>query len=237
MASRIDNITSVPSVESVGTRVRLNESEIVAVVDRYLDTFDRGTRTPASGAELGDFLGMIQTVVTSKQTQEGVPSDKQILVVEDDPPESVDTEAITFYLKTRVPGRFDQGPSGAGRIKEVVPHQRSVVPHPEAPSQKLVTAGRFYDNWITFNIYARTNKSARDRLLWFERVMDIYNWFFRLYGFRVVEEGVGHRERMKIDELTVTKYPITYMVRTDDTFQFNTQELKEILIELELSSN
>ena len=237
MVSKIDNITSVPSVEAVGVRVRLNESEIQAVVNRYLEDLNRGKRTPTSGAELSDFFGMIQTIMVSKQNQEGVPSDKRILVVEDDPPESVNTEAITFYLKTRVPGRVDQGPAGVGRKKEVVPHQRAIIDHPEAPSQKLITMGRYYDNWITFNIYARTNKVARDRLLWFEKTMDIYNWYFRLYGFRVIEEGVGNRERVKIDELMVTKYPITYMVRTDDTFHFSTQELKEILIQLELSSN
>ena len=237
MVTKIDNITNVPSIESVGTRVRFNESEITGVVDRYLESYNRGKRTPASGAELSDFFSMIQTVLTSKQKQEGLKEEHHILVVEEDPPESINTEAITFYLKTRVPGRFDQGPSGAGRHKEVVAHQRSVVDHPEAPGQKLVTVGRFYDNWIGFNIYARTNKAARERLLWFERTMDIYNWFFRLYGFRVIEEGVGSREKVKIDELLITKYPITYMVRTDDTFQFSTQELKKIIIDLELSSN
>jgi len=236
MASRIDNITDIPSIESVGVRVRFNEAELGAIVDRHLEMLDQGKRTP-EGAELNDFFEAIQTIIVSKQNQEGVPEDKRILVLEEDPPESIDTEAITFYLKTRVPGRFDQGPSGAGRIKEVVPHQRAVIDHPEAPSQKLVTMGRFYDNWITFNIYARSNKVARQRLLWFEHVMDIYNWYFRLCGFRVVEEGVGSRERMKIDELTLTKYPITYMVRTDDTFHFSTQELKDVLIALELSNN
>ena len=237
MVSRLGNITDIPSVEAVGVRVRFNESEIQAVVDRYLESINNGKRSPTSGAELNDFFESIQTIIISKQNQEGVPADKRILVVEEDPPESVDTEAIAFYLKSRIPGRFDQGSSGVGRIKEVTPHYRAIVDHPEAPSQKLITMGRFYDNWVTFNIYARTNKVARKRLLWFEHVMDIYNWYFRLYGFRVIEEGVGSREKIKIDELTLTKYPITYMVRTDDTFHFSTQELREILIGLEMSSN
>lgn len=237
MVSRIDNITDVPSIESVGVRTRFNESYVQEVIDRYLDRLHIDPRTPSSGAELDDFFEAVQVATTSKQNQEGVPEAKRILVFEEDPPESIDHEAITFYLKTRVPGRFDQGPSGAGRIKEVTPHLRAVVNHPEAPSQKLLTYGRFYDNWITFNIYARTNKVAKDRLLWFEKVMDIYNWFFRLYGFRVIEEGVGSRERVKIDELVVTKYPITYMVRTDDTFHVHSQELREVLIDVELSNN
>jgi len=237
MTSRIDNITRVTSSEAVDIRVRLNESEIQSLVNRYLESVDTGKRTPVSGAELSDFFELVQNSVVSKQRQEGVLDDKLILVVEDDPPETVDTEAITFYLKTRVPGKFDQGPSGAGRIKEVTPHRRAIIDHPEAPGQKLVTMGRYYDNWVTFNVFARTNKVARERLLWFERMMDIYNWYFRLYGFRVIEEGVGSREKVKIDELVVTKYPITYMVRTDDTFHFSTQELRQILIDLELSTN
>lgn len=236
MVSRIDNITNVPSVEAVGTRVRLNESQVQLIVDRHLESLGTSRKTPV-GAELSDFFEILQSIVISKQNQEGIPADKRILVVEEDPPEAIDTEAITFYLKSRIPGRFDQGPSGAGRIREVTPHQRAVIAHPEAPSQKLVTMGRFYDNWITFNITARTNKVARERLMWFERTMDIYNWYFRLLGFRVIEEGIGSRERITIDELTVTRYPITYMVRTDDTFHFSTQDLREIILEVELSNN
>jgi hypothetical protein len=96
--------------------------------------------------------------------------------------------------------------------------------------------GRFYDNWIVFNIYAKTNKQARERLLWFEKVMDSFNWYFRIHGYRVVEDGVGSRERSKISEhTTVTKYPITYMVRTDDTYHVSTQELKEIVINVEVN--
>ena len=180
MASRIDNITNLPPVETdSGVRVRLNESQVQSLVTQYLQDLTKPRKAPAGGqatqhgADLDEFFELVQNVIVSKQNQEGVKSNKRILVVEDDPPEAVDTEALTFYLKASVPGRFDQGPSGAGRIREVTPHIRAVVDHPEAPSQKLITAGRFYDNWITFNIYARTHKVARERLVWFERMMDI----------------------------------------------------------------
>jgi hypothetical protein len=237
MVTKIDNITNIPSIETSAIRVRYSEAEIAQYVNRYLEELHVDARSPQSGAELSDFFKMVQEVVISKQNYDGVPADKRIFVAEDDPPETIDTEAIAFFVKARVPGKFDQGPSGAGRIREVTPHMRAVVNHPEAPSQKLVTAGRFYDNWVTFNIYARTHKVALDRLLWFERTMDIYNWYFRLYGFRVIEEGVGSRERLEFDELVVTRYPITYMVRTDDTFHFSSQELKRIEVNLELSNN
>jgi len=237
MTTKLDNITKIPSIESTGTRVRYNESQVELLVDRYLETLHTDKRTPASGAELDDFFALVQKAIFSKQAYEGVPEEMRILVVEEDPPETIDTECITFFLKSRLPGAFGQGAPGKAQVRELSPHHRATIDHPEAPGQKLTTMGRFYDNWITFNIYARTNKVARERLLWFERTMDIYNWYFKLFGFVVVEIQTEDRERPIIDELKTTKYPITYMVRTDDTFHFSSQELKDIILEVELSRN
>lgn len=237
MASRIDNITNVPNIESVGTRIQMNEIQITAAVDRYLETLHTDRTTPSSGSDISDFFELLQNSVESKQASERVPTEYRILVVEEDPPEVVDTEAITFFIARRLPGQFDKGPIGAGKVREVTPHHRSTIEHPETPSEKLVTMGKFYDNWITFNIYARTNKTARKRLIWFEQMMDVYNWYFRLYGFRVVEEGSSGWEKVKIDDLTLTKYSVTYMVRTDDTFHFSSQELKDVLLKVEVSNN
>jgi hypothetical protein len=237
MVTKIDNITRIPVIENTGVRVRLNESEVNQIVTTYLESLREVEKSPMSGAEITDFFELVQNAVTSKQNYEGIPSNKHILVVEDDPPEILDTAAITFYLSSRLPGSFSQGPAGPGKHREVTPHVRAIKDHPEAPSQKLVTMGRFYSNWITFNVYAITNKTAREQLLWFEKVMDIYNWYFLLYGFRVIETEVGKRERVKVGERVLTKYPITYMVRTDDTFHFSTQELKNIVLKVEILSD
>ena len=236
MVSRLDNITKVPPVEQLGTHIRLNESEINQRVATYLEQLKEIKRTPVS-ATIEEFFDLMRNVIISKQTFEGVPEDKLILFVEEDPPETIDTETITFFIKSRKPGLYSRGPAGATGVKEVTPHLRSIIDHPEAPSQKLVTMGRFYDNLLEFNIYARTSKVARERLLWFERTMDIYNWFFKLYSFTVVEMEVGNRERININGIKVTKYPITYMVRTDDTFYFSLQELRELLIKINISTN
>jgi hypothetical protein len=234
--TRIDNITIVPTVEQLGTHVRLNESQINQKVFTYLNELKKTPRTPIS-ATIEEFFELLQTVVMSKQEYDGEPPDKRILVVEEDPPETIDTECITFFLKSRENGQYSQGAPGQGKVKEITPHLRSIVDHPEAPSMKLITMGKFYDNLIQFNIYARTTKEARKRLLWFERTMDIYNWFFRLYSFKIAEVGVGERERITINGIKVTKYPITYWVRTDDTFFFSQQELRDILIKVNISTN
>jgi hypothetical protein len=235
MVSRIDNITAVPDIQKTGTVVRLEESEIDHIITAHLETLQGERRFP-EGAELREFFELVQNAVISRQNSEGVPENKRLLFLAEDPPEALDTETITFFLSSRFPGKFDQGPAGQGKIKEVTAHVRAVREHPDHPSEKLITMGRFYDNWVTFTVYAKTDKVALARVLWFERVMDTYRWLFRLHGFNVVEEGVGSRDKVKLDESTITIYPISYMVRTDDTFHYGTQELREILLTMNVSS-
>jgi len=236
MVSRIDNITSVPDIEDPEVKVRYSETECNRILRVYLETI-QAQKQFSNGSELNDFFDLVHNAIISRQDSEGVLKSKRILFLEEDPPSEseIDTEAITFILRSRVPGRFDQGPAGTGRIKEVTGHQRSIIEHPEHPGEKLVTMGRFYDNWITFNVYARTAKVARHRLLWFERLMDAFTWYYRLHGFRVIEEGCGDKESINLGELEITKYPISYMVRTDDTFHISTQELKSVVFNIGVS--
>jgi hypothetical protein len=236
MVSRIDNITVIPDIQKTGTTLRLEESRVDYLVTTYLEELNKNRKTP-EGSDLREFFSCVKRAVESRQATEGIPRDKYILFVEDDPPEALDTEAITFYVDSRMPGRFDQGPSGVGKIKEVTPHLRAVREHPENPSEKLITMGRFYDNWINFVVYARNAKTAFDRVLWFERLMDAYGWYFRLNGFRVVEEGIGERLKIKLDELTIVSYKMSFMVRTDDTFHFSTQELKHVVLNVNVSNS
>jgi hypothetical protein len=236
MVSKIVNITVVPDIQKVGTVLRLEESSIDRIIGSHLETLSESRRFP-EGAELREFFELVQMAVTSRQNSEGVPEDKRILFLGEDPPEALDTEAVTYFVRSRLPGKFDQGPAGQGRIKEATPHVRAIREHPDHPSEKLITMGRFYDNWITFTVYAKTDKVALARVLWFERLMDTYNWLYRLHGFRVIEEEVGSREKIKLDESTITVYPMQYMVRTDDTFHYGTQELREILLNVNVSTS
>lgn len=236
MVSRIDNITSVPDIEDPRVKIRYSETEYNRLVRSYLETLQSEPSSPSS-SELNDFFDLVHDAVISRQNSDGVPQTKRILFLEEDPPgeSEIDTEAITFILRARQPGRFDQGPAGTGRIKEVSGHQRSIIDHPEHPGEKLVTMGRFYDNWITFHIYARTAKVARNRLLWFERMMDAFTWYYRVNGFRVIEEGCGDRESVNVGELELVRYPISYFVRTDDTFHISTQELRSVVFNIGVS--
>ena len=232
MTNKLDNITKIPDIQRVGGRVYLGEVEFEQSFYTYLEQLKTNNSIVAKDepSDIKQFFTLVKEAVETRQDTDGVSENKRILFLEDDPPEALDTESITFFLRSRLPGRYNRGPAGEGQIKEVTPHLRSITQHPTHPSEKLVTMGRFYDNWVTFGIWAKTNKVALDRLIWFEHVMDSFNWLFRLHGFRVIEEEVGNRDRIKVDELWLTHYPITYMVRLDDVFHFSTQELKHLVI-------
>ena len=232
MTNKLNNITRIPDISRIGGRVYLGEAEFEQSFYTYLERENKNQAVVIEDepTDIKQFFTLVKEAVETRQDTEGVPADKRLLFLEEDPPETIDTEAITFFLRGRVPGRFDQGPAGIGKIKEVTAHVRAVREHPTHPSEKLVTMGRFYDNWVTFGIFAKTNKVALDRVIWFERVMDSFNWFFRLHGFRVIEKEVGNRERIELETLTLTHYPITYMVRLDDVFHFSTQELKHLVV-------
>jgi len=237
MISRIDNITSVPDIQGSTPIVRYSEEEIQTIVDSYVERLPIIPRTASPEGDVDGFFDKIHDAIISRQNSDGVPESKRLLFMADLPPQEdeVDMEAITYCLISRKPGLFQKGSANDNGIREVSSHQRYIIKDPEHPGQKLVTMGRFYDNVIKFNIYARTDKVAIQRLLWFQRVMNGFNWYFKLNGYRVVELGMDERKTEKQGGLKLTKYPMSYFVRTDDTFHISTQELKRLVLNMELS--
>ena len=234
MVSRIDNIVNVPDI---GATKRLSEEEVTHLITHYIADIKSVTAPPTRYNDLPEFFRLVQNVVRSREASEKVPISKRLLILSDDPPEEIDTEAITFYLQSRVPGQLNRGSAGSSRVKEVIAHVRSIQQHPEHLSEKLITMGRFYDNWIAFNIYAKNDITALNRVLWFEKVMDSFRWYFRVHGIsQIVEEGIGNKEQVEIGGIKLTKYPMSYYIRTEDTYQFSSQELKEIELSVDVSN-
>lgn len=233
MVSKIDKLVDLPDIQK--TR-KLTETEIRARIDKYIEQVSAvGIREPQANDLLG-FFQLVQNAIRSREASDKVPEGKELLVLANDPPEEIDTEAITYYLNARAPGQMNRGGHGESRVKEVVPHLRSIQQHPEHIGEKLVTMGRFFDNYIAFNVYARDDFTALKRVLWLEKVMDSFRWYFRVHGInQVIEVGVGDKQQVKIGELLVTKYPMSYFIRTEDTFQFGSQELKQVELNTDVS--
>lgn len=234
MTSRLDNMNLPPDLRT-GT---LGGSDIVRM---YMRQFQEGLvindKAPIGG-DINEFFPLVHKTIISRQRADGIDDDKMVLFVEEDPPERLNTEAITFFIQSRSPGQYNQGPAGTIGHREVRHHIRGVDEHPEHTGEKLVTVGKFYDNYIRFNIYAKTNKQARKRLLWFTQLMDQYEWYFKMSGYLTIEQGVGDRQRIEIPEHgKVTKYPIVYFVKSEDLHHFGTQELKHIVFTADIESD
>lgn len=236
-------VTKIKNVYIPDTGRIYNEQEAQQEVDAYIRELSKEIRgTSAPPAKLPDFFDLFQRAVRTRERQDNIPNCKGLLLKEHldskhlQTDDFLDTEAITWHLTGRSPGRLDQGPAGKGTIREVVPHIRNIRQHPEHPGEKLITMGKFYSTWITFNIYARDSSKALERVLWLEEVMDSFHWYFRLYGFRVVEEGVGDKTEEKIDDLSLIKYPMVYFIRSEEIYHVTSQELREVLIETNVST-
>lgn len=243
MVTRMDNLVELPDIKIPGIAVHRQEQEWDMILENYLNDLKKARPnaygpSPISDTDINTFFELVRQALISRQNSEGIKSSKRILFLEEESPEEIDTESITFELTRRDNGSFSQGPFGEGRIKEVTPHYRTEIQDPDRPGERLITMSKRYDNWITFYIYARSNKQARKRLLWFEKLMEGFRWYFKLYGFSaLVYQGCGARESFNLGELRLTRYPITYGLMTEDTYHVSRQELRKLVINANVSNN
>lgn len=229
MESKTVNIPSSLSLN-------LSDDAVRSIILNYINNIGITTSDVPVCATLLGFFDLVQKVIRSKEASEKIPEKNRILVLYKDPPEEIDTEAITFYLQKRTPGSLSRGPADSSpKVREVVSHIRSIVDHPEHPGEKLVTGGRISDNIVGINIYAQDGSVALQRMLWMENVMESYRWFFRVHGLpQVIELGVGAKEDVTIGGLLLTKYPMSYFVRTEDITQFGSQELQSVELSMRM---
>jgi hypothetical protein len=203
-------------------------SDIMFVYQQYLDNIDQDYYV--ENHDLSYFFELVQELVDKKQKFEGIEESKRFKVVEDSPMETIDTETITFLLTKRLPGRFDRGSADShSKIKEVVPHLRSERENTEFPGEIIQTFGAYYDNWITFNIFARTSKVALKRILWFESLMSSFKEIFSVNGFQVIQDKVNKKEVIQLETLKVMKYSMSYFVRHQKLYNVSSQTIKDIV--------
>lgn len=236
MTTKLDNITKIPDAFVPG--ISFQKADIGLLVDSYIKELvispapNKKTYSPLN---IVDFFTLIKNVIKTRQDNEGVPVDKRLLFTGEDPKEDLNTEAITWGLSSRMPGSFSKGPAGNGGVREVRGHIRSVSDNPSVPGQKIIEIGRISDNFITLYTWARGNEVALRRALWVEELFDSFNWYFKLFGFKVIEQKLYNKEIVSVGNLKLTRYPLSYFVGTDDTYCISSQELRELSIKTTVS--
>lgn len=237
MVTKAANTPVIPDPQVPKTSIYLDENDFGLQVQEYIDSLiaaklivEPGVPAPEAGLDINDFFTLVQEALIARQDNDGVASTHRLLFCEEDPPEDLDTEAITFKLVKRLPGGIGQGAPGESRTRERTSHHRTELDHPNRPGETLEVMGRRYDNYIDFYIYAKTNKQARTRLVWFDKFMDAFRWYYRLFGFNTLFLETEERETIKIKTQELKRYATRYFVSLDETYFVSKQKLRELKI-------
>lgn len=192
-------------------------------------------RTPRPAKNLNEFFDLVKNVINDFERRENIISDARIHFTEEDADYPKDKNVIiAFSLVKREPGSFSQGHpfEERNRVKNLVPLFREEVEDQENPGYRRAILGYIHDNEIKFTIWARTNKVANERALWFEGLMQEYSWYF-------TSQGVSRCLFLKRDKDFITEYnglkmygrPIHFFLRTETLTTISQKKIESIEIE------
>lgn len=197
------------------------------------------SRTPGSAKDVYEFCDLVRESVEHRLEMQNVSEDARVILTQETSDIDQQLESIVFSLEKRQPGQFSEGPPFGGDVRNLRPILRETVPDPENPGYRLAIMGYWYDNLVRFTCWARTNKQANQRALWFEELMEDYTWLFRIRGVsRVLFWDRGPDVEKVADttssiESSTNKYygrPLFYYVRTEKIRTFREKELEQLLI-------
>ena len=190
------------------------------------------TKSLAKAKNLNEFYELVGKAIDNYEKRQGVAVDKKVVFTEEEPDVGSKTETITFSLMKRDPGMFGQGAPFEGNHRNLRPMFREEIIDETNPGFRVLVLGYWHDNLVRFTCWARTNKAANKRAMWFESLMDEYSWWYKLQGVdRVIFYG---RSTDIVEEINGNKWygrPIDYFVRTETLRVFKEKTIEDILVE------
>lgn len=193
------------------------------------------TKTPQPAKNIVEVMELSRQAIDDYELRTHITESAKIDVTYAKPDVDHKVEVISVELVRRQPGMYGQGRPFENEVKNLRPILRENVIDPEHPGYRKAVFGYFYDNMLRFTCWARTNKQANERALWFETVMEEYAWFFVYSGAnRVIYQG---QQDDVVHEVAGNKYygrPIDYFVRTEKLRQVNEKTFEEICIRFNL---
>jgi hypothetical protein len=218
--------------------------------DRVLETSSRlpgvpveRSRSVGLAKNINEFYDLVRLAIDDRELQEGKIDDAKICYTEEYSDIEQNLESIVFSLSVREPGRFSEGAPFQGEVRNLRPIIREVVPDPEHPGYRRAVFGYWYDNVVRFTCWARTNREANKRALWFENLMHDYAWFFAIRGVpRVIfwrrTEDILEKTTQSTGSDTNKYYgrPLEYYVKTERIREFREKELENLLINVNVKN-
>jgi hypothetical protein len=232
----------------------LTEEQTVIVhniIQDYADGLpsDRGTgvlpfgsrvRQPRPAKDVEGFFTLVKRCLEDKQNSEAIASDLRLNFLEEHPPEEIETETISFKLRSREPASFSQGKALNQRVQEMKPHIRSIESDPTQPGHKIITLGQQFENVVELTCWAKTNKQANYRARWLEDTLREYAWYIKYEG--VMEFFFQSQENDMVLEVdstsnTLKGRPLLYYVRTERLTHILEPTIRRIVVEYGLGEH
>lgn len=201
------------------------------------------SRSPSEAKTINDFYGLVNQAIENKLALEGANEDADVFFTEEYSDIPQHQESITFSLVERRPGHFSEGAPTQGSVRNFKPILREVGKDPDNPGYMRATFGMWYDNIIRFTCWARTNRTANQRAIWFEELMEDYKWFFAISGVpRVLfwQRLEDTTRDITYQGSSTTKYygrPLEYFVKTEKIRVFTEKELENIILNVNVSKS
>lgn len=185
-----------------------------------------------------EFYELMRQAVRNMELRAGRRIQDAIRLTEEDPDFAAINETITISLMSRLPGVWGSGPPGqTGNNVPRVYKDRELANEQdkENPGYKQRVSGLFYDNIVRFTCWAKNNKTANDRVLWFERLLLEYDWWFKLQGVeRVIWQGQGADITQEVNEQKWYGRPIDVFVRIQSIRVFREKTIHDIAIDFDV---
>ena len=224
---------------------KMDKELLAAKIDSYLEQLaqnaadlaaDPRLRTPFPAQDIDGFFRLVGQAINAQQTAEGVQNP---LKYTEDMPENDDNisgEVISYCVKERRPGAFEQVKQGAAFMDRTARTRKKVFREsyddPEHPGLKVYTYGQEYDNMVEFKIWAKTNKTANARAMWFEDFMEQWRWYFEASGVkRINYEKRGEDMHLSPENVKLVCRPLYYYVRTEKVTVVREYMLRSLVVD------
>lgn len=216
---------------------------VSTIFDQKIDNTEKNklllekSKSIGGAKSLNEFYSLVKTAIDNFESRANVAGIiNKLIFTEEEPDVRSQTETIVFSLQKREPGAFSQGAPLEGKVKNMRPLLREEKDDPDNAGYRLATIGYFHDNIVRFTCWARTNKVANARALWFEGMMEEYSWWFKTQGVdRVLFMGREKDQVLFHDQNKWYGRPLDYFVRTETLRVYSEKTLEEILINVGIS--
>lgn len=199
-------------------------------------------KTLGPAKELNDCFVLIKQAIQAKENVEKTIQEARLSSFGwEEPTTELELETISILPTKRLPGTFSGGgidKSMGQRVREIVPHLREEGVDEEDHNYRTAVLGQMYDNWVDFTCWARTNKAAFNRSVWFEDLIREYRWYFTMLGIgRIINQGTKNRRTKNIGDNIIYGYPVEVFIRTEKIFTVSEKIFERLIVEIGLSTS